>query len=110
MFTARQSAPCLHRSHGTLQSRIDIGPLVYILLLMIPLWHAAVAAAGSAAPDADHHPLQGVRFAPLKASGCTGTRAEHVSEFVGISRKCVARKVLSALGRSLDVMEVGRAC
>ena len=61
----------------------------------------------NAIDPAPQHSLKGVRFAALKAPGPTGTRAEHMSELLGVRRKRVASKGMRALGSLLEVIEAG---
>ena len=53
------------------------------------------------------HPLRGVRFAPLKAPGPSGTRPEHISELLGVAKRRVANRLLTALGKVLDMVAAG---
>ena len=79
---------------------------------------ALASPASAAVPPADDaggsedlpHPLKGIRVAALKAPGPSGTRAEHVSELLGVSRKRIATRLMASLQRLLRTIESGALC
>ena len=49
------------------------------------------------------HPLKGIYFPPMTAPGPSLTRPEHIQEMLSVRRRCVANRLLRAIGRAVEM-------